>query len=63
MLIGVLLLCHEVSAMQHSYLLDTHNVTFDCGIETLLIIMMLVIGDSERIIEGCPYKIHLPTPL
>ena len=36
-LIGVLLLCHEVSAMQHSYLLDTHNVTFDCGIETLLL--------------------------
>ena len=34
-LIGVLLLRHKVSAMQHSYLLDTHNVTFDCGIETL----------------------------
>ena len=33
----IILLCHEVSAIQHSYLLDTHNVTFDCGIETLLL--------------------------
>ena len=48
--------------MQHSYLLDTHNVTFDCGIETLyyyggepcigleLMLDIVVIGDSERII-------------
>ena len=31
----IIIVMRLVSAMQHSYLLDTHNVTFDCGIETL----------------------------